>query len=103
VHLAVRNADKPWDIAVKIQQCVHFHRALVLTKLRPREQRETKIDGGRIESIEAVAQFHAHRIFGVKRPGNADQMLCEIGEDAPVMSLVGVSQSRARNAAAETM
>src|SRR5215469_2761290 len=34
-------------------------------------------------------------------PGDANQMLSEIGEDAPVMSLIGVGQSRARNFAAE--
>ena len=38
----------------------------------------------------------------MKRSGDADQVLREIGEDAPVVSLVGVSQSRARNATAET-
>ena len=34
--------------------------------------------------------------------GNADQVVCEVGEDAPIVSLVGVGQSRARNPAAKS-
>ncbi len=86
---------------MQIQQRVHLHCGFVLTKLRPREQGQTEVDGGRIERIEAVVQFHTHCILAVKRPGNADQMLREIGEDAPVVSLVGICQGRARNPAAK--
>ena len=102
MHFAVGNADKRGDIAVQVQQRVHLHRAFVLAKLRPRKQRETEVDGGRIQRVEAVVQIHAHRIFGMKRSGDADQVLREIGEDAPVVSLVGVGQCRARNPAAES-
>jgi hypothetical protein len=92
VHFAAGNADKRGDIAVQVQQRVHLHRAFVLSKPRPRKQGETEIDGGRIERIEAVGQIDAHRILGMKRSGDTDQVLCEIGEDAPVVSFVGVRQ-----------
>ena len=49
-----------------------------------------------------MVQIHADRIFDMKRSGDADQVLGEIGEDAPVVSLVGVGQSRTGNPAAES-
>ena len=38
----------------------------------------------------------------MKRSGDADQVQCEIGEDAPVVSFVGVRQCRACNPTAES-
>jgi hypothetical protein len=102
VHLAVGNADKRGNIAVQIQKGVHLYRAFVLAKLRPRKQGETEVDGGRSERVEAVVQIHAHGILDMKWSGNADQVLREIGEDAPVVSFVGVSQGRAGNPTAES-
>jgi len=48
VHGAVGNADKRGDVAMQIQQRVHFDGGLVLAKLGPGEQREAQVDGGRI-------------------------------------------------------
>src|SRR6266545_3144867 len=101
MHLAIGNTDKRGDIAVEVQQRVHLHCAFALAKPGPRKQGETEVDGGRIERVETVIQIHAHRILDVKRSGDADQVLGEIGEDAPVMSFVGVRQGRARNPTAE--
>ena len=102
MHLAVGNADKRGNIAVQVQQRVHLHRAFVLAKLRPRKQGETEVDGGRIERVEAVVQIHAHGILDMKWSGNADQVLREIGEDAPVVSFIGVRQGRASNPTTES-
>jgi hypothetical protein len=49
-----------------------------------------------------VVQIDADRIFDVQRSGDAHKVLGEIGEDAPVVSLVGVGQSRTGNPAAES-
>ena len=102
MHFAICNAYKRWYIAVQVQQRVHLHRAFVPAKLRPGKQGEAEVDGGRIESIESVVQVHADRISDMKRSGDADQVLCEISKDAPVVSFVGVGQSGSRNPAAES-
>src|SRR5215470_19447583 len=81
---------------------MHLHGALVLAKLRPRKQGEAEIDSGRVQRIQAMVEIHAKWVLGVKWPGDADQMQREIGEDAPVVSLVGVGQRRARNPTAES-
>src|SRR6266851_4132193 len=67
VHLAVCNADKRGDIAVQIQQRVHLHGRFVLAKPGPRKQRETKIDGGRIQSVQTLMQFHTDGIMSIQR------------------------------------
>src|SRR5215471_10817428 len=38
----------------------------------------------------------------MKGPGDADQMLSKVGEDPPVVSLIGIGQGRPRDLAAET-
>src|SRR2546421_12220487 len=87
---------------MKVQQRVQLHCALVLTKLRPRKQSETEIDGSRIEGIKAAIQNDTHRVFPVERSGDRDQVLSKIGKDTPVMSLVGVSQSGTDDSTPET-
>src|ERR1017187_7715782 len=74
---------------MQIEQRVHFDGSLLLAKLRPGKQRQAEIDGGRVQRVEAVIQFHAHGIARVKRSRDTDQYLCEVGEDAPVVGLVG--------------
>jgi len=46
-----------------------------------------------IERVKGVVQIDADRIFDVQRSGDAHKVLGEIGEDAPVVSLVGIGQS----------
>jgi len=93
--------DKCRDIAVQIEQCMHLDGGLAGTELRPGKQGEAEIDGGRIESIEAGIEIDAERVAGIQRPSDGDQVLGEVGEDAPVVGLVGVGQGGACDAAAE--
>ena len=102
VHFAVCNADKRWDIATQVQQRMHFDGGLVPPEASPRKQRKAQVDGGGVQRVQACIQVDADRIVGIQRPGNGDQVLCEIGEDAPVVGLVGVRQCRARNPATES-
>jgi len=102
MHFPVGNADERGDIAVQIQPGVHLDSGFALAKLGPREQRQAQIDGRGIQRIETVRQVHADRIVGVEWPGDADQHLREIGVDAPVVALVGVSQRGARYPAAKS-
>ena len=101
VHFAIGNADKSWDIAMQVEQRVHLDGALALAKSGPRKQRQTQIDGGRIESVKALIEIDADRIGGIQRPGYIDQDVREIGKDAPVARFVGVGQSGAGNLTAK--
>jgi hypothetical protein len=101
VRLAVGNMEKRWDIAMQVEQCVHLDGGLVAAELGPGKQREAEVDGGRIERVEAGIEVHAERIPGIQRASDADQVLREVGEDAPVVGLVGVGQRGTRDAASE--
>ena len=68
----VGNANKSGDVAVQVEQRMHLNSGLVLPEFGPREQRKTQIDGGRIQSIQTLVEFHADRIMSVERPRDAD-------------------------------
>src|SRR5437660_148570 len=46
-----------WNIAAKIEQGVQFHRRFATTKLSPGKERQTQIDGCRVQSIDRLLQF----------------------------------------------
>ncbi len=50
---------------------MHLHRRLVLTKLGPREEREAKIDGGGVQSIQTLVQIDIDRIARIERASGA--------------------------------
>ena len=43
-------------------------------------------------AYKALIQIHADRIIHIQGPRDADEYLSEVGENAPVMSFVGVGQ-----------
>ncbi len=102
VRFAVSNADKRWDIAMEVEQRVHLHGGLVPAKLGPGEQRQAQVDGGRVQRVETLIEIHADRIAGVQGPRDANQDLGEVSVDPPVVRLVGIGESGARNLAAKT-
>jgi hypothetical protein len=87
---------------VQIQQRVHLDGGLVLAKSSPRKQRQTEIDSGGIQGIQALIQIHTDRIVRIQRTGDTDEHLCEVGENAPVVRLVRVGQIRARHASTKS-
>jgi hypothetical protein len=102
MHRAVGDADKGGDVAMQIEQRVHFDGGFVLAESGPREQRKAQIDRGRVQGVQALVEVHADRILGVQRPRDTDQHLGEIGINAPVVSLVGVGECGARHLPAES-
>jgi len=44
-----------------------------LPKMRPREDRQTEVDGGGIERIDRVVEFEAEILAGIQSPGCLDQ------------------------------
>src|ERR1022692_3683190 len=101
VQFSVGNANKGGDIAVQVQQGVHLHGGLVLPEFRPRKKCQAQVDGGRVQSIQALVEVHAERLVGVERPRDFNQDMGKLGEDAPVACFVGVGQSAARHRAAK--
>ncbi len=79
-----------------------FTAALCRRNFGPREQRQAKIDGGGIQSVQSLIQIQADRIAGVQGPGDADQDLGEVGVDPPIAGLVGIGPCRASHLAAES-
>ena len=92
MHLAVRDADKRGDVAVQVQKSVHLDGGFVPAELGPREQRQAQIDGGRVQRVQTLIQIHADGIGGIQRSRHADEHLCEVGVDAPVVGVIGVGQ-----------
>ena len=45
---------------------MQFHGGLGLAKRRPRKQRQTKVDGGRVQRVDRVVQFHTERFVDVQ-------------------------------------
>ncbi len=68
-------------------------------KRRPREDRETQIDGAGIQSIDRVVEIDSEGFRSVEATGDCDQGLSEVCVDTPVATFVGIGQSTARNPA----
>ena len=66
VNLAGSNNDKGREVALQGQQRVQFHRRFRLAELRPREQGETQIDGGRVQGIGRARQIRSERFPSVE-------------------------------------
>src|ERR1039457_2377452 len=69
--------------------------------ISPTEKCQAQVDGGRVQSIQALVEVHAERLVGVERPRDFNQDMGKLGEDAPVACFVGVGQSAARHRAAK--
>ena len=102
VHLAVTDENERVNIAAQIKQRMELHGGLGGSKRRPREHREAEIDGGGIQRIDGLVEFKRQWIVGIEPPRDADEVLGEVGVDAPVAHGVGVRQGVAGNRAAET-
>lgn len=101
VYFPMCDENDAGDIAPKVQEGMHFYGTLALSKLGPREQGQTEVYGGRIQSIDCLIQLDTEVFFCVKRLGNGDQNLGEIGVDSPVSDQIGVGQGIAGNLAAK--
>src|ERR1039458_3641444 len=78
---------------------MQLDRGLPCTKARPRKHRQAEIDGRGIQSIDCIVQIEAERFGGIHGARDVDEHLCKVGEDAPVMSFIGIGQSGPGNPA----
>jgi hypothetical protein len=101
VQFAVRNVDEARDVAAQVQQRVHLDRRLGRAEMRPRKDRQTKVDGRRIERIDRVGEVKTQILVGVQPSRLDDQSLGQLRVNAPVARLIGIGQRRAPHRIAE--
>ena len=92
VHFPRGNVDKTGDVAAKVDQGVQFDGSLASAKTRPREERQTEIDGRGIESVNGLFEIDAQGVARIEFAGPRDKNGGEIGIDSPVAVLVGFGQ-----------
>jgi len=80
------------DVAPKIEQRMELDGSLASAERGPGEQRQAQVDRRGIQGIDALLQFDSEGVAGVKLPGPANKDMGEVGVDAPVSHLVGMSQ-----------
>ena len=93
VQLSVGNIDEARDIAAQVQQRVYFYRRFGGSEMRPWEQRQTQVNGGRVQRVNVV-QVPNQALAYIKPSGLRDQPLGERRVNAPVTDLVGIRQRR---------
>ena len=101
VNLARGDDDPTGNRAPQIQQGMQLHSRFVPAKLRPRKQRQAKVDGSGIQGISGLLQLHAKIVVGIKAAGSVDQHLSKIGVDPPIPNLIGIGQGIARDSASD--
>ncbi len=65
VDFAMSNEDQCGNAAAQIHQRMEFDRSFALAEMSPRKERQTKIDGGRIEGINRLFQFDTKVFVGI--------------------------------------
>ena len=102
MHLAIGYVDESRYVAAQVHQGVKLDCRLGLAEVGPREDRETQVDGRRVERIDCIVEFDAEFLVDVETTGDLNKGLCEIGVDAPVPFFVGIGQCTASNLGSNT-
>jgi len=100
VDLPVGDADEHRDGAVQVDYRMQLDGRLGSAKLRPREERQAKIDGRGIQRVNHLLDVQSRRVARVESPGFDDEMRGQVGENPPVAMLSGVGQIGAGDVAA---
>ena len=69
---------------------MHLHGSFVLPEFGPGKQRKAQVNSGRIQCVQTLIQLHANRVRRIQQARDADQNLCEVGVDPPVMRIIRV-------------
>ena len=101
VQFAVADVEKRWDITAQIEQGMQFDGGLGRAEWCPRKHRQTQVDGGGIQRVDRTGEIGAEGLVGIKAARRADQMLREVGIDAPVARGIRMGQGIACNEATD--
>src|SRR5437867_777978 len=94
-NFAVSDVDEDGNRTLDVDHRVQFHSALGATEAGPRKQRQTQVDGRRVQCIHRRVQIQAQVCIGIKWSSDLNEALSEIGVDPPIAALVGIGQSGA--------
>ncbi len=97
VRLAVDDVNERGNIAAQVQQRVQLDSRLGFAKRRPREHRQTQVNGAGVEGIDRGVEFHTKGLLRVQGTSRANQVLREVGIDLPRSRGVRIGQGIARN------
>ena len=67
-QLAIGDMEKGGDVAAQIEPRVHLHGRLGGAKQLPGKQRQTQIDGRRIQRVGGAFQFEAKALAHIELP-----------------------------------
>jgi len=101
VNLPMRDADYARDRASQIHRGMEFDSALVLSKRGPREEGETQVDRGRIQSISGLGNLRLEGLVRIQLSGHSDQHVSKVGVDTPIPFFVCIGQRASRNLASD--
>lgn len=90
------------DISPQVQQGVKFDSGLCSSEFRPWEQRQTQIDGRRVQGIGSLDQIDAQILSGMEILSLMNEDLGKILEDPPIPLFVGVGKSALGNFASNS-
>ena len=68
VHFPVGNVDKAGDVAPQVEQRMQLEGTLAATKLGPRKQAQTQVDGRGVERVDRLCQIDGQRFPSVQPP-----------------------------------
>ena len=94
VQLAIGDVDKAGDGSAQVEQGMQLDGGLGGAKRCPGKHRQAQVDGRGIKGINGVRQLQAKGLGAIELSRLGNQALGEVGIDAPVAPLVGVSQCR---------
>ena len=77
VRLAVCDVNEARDGTPQVQERVQFDSRLVLPERCPRVNRQAQVDGRGVEGVHRRIQIYAHRIVGVQRSRDVDEVLAK--------------------------
>ena len=81
---------------------MHLYSAFLMMKSCPGIQAETQVNGGAVEGIDYIVQVNSEIIvIDVQGSCLLDKNLSEVGIDAPISFLVGISECRSGNRLAD--
>ena len=92
VQFSIGNQDEFGNVALEIQQRVQFDRPFGAAKLRPGKQRKAQVDGGGVQGVDRGVEVETEVVAQIELFGSLDEDLSEVGVDAPVALVVGMSK-----------
>ena len=101
-HFSIGNRDKHGDGASQVQERVQLDGGFGAAETRPGKELEAKVNGGGIQGVNRLVQFHADVLFAIEQAGSLDESLGQVMIDAPVAVLVGVGEGAVRNPAPDS-